>query len=95
MANPVQITQDSDGTFIVSEPGQSPQKLTRNWKDLDGFLKGQFRVFADEPHQGAAFDNDKVSYPGNTEHPSNKPKGNQSVPDEADTTPTKRAHKAA
>jgi glycerol kinase len=35
MANPVQITQDSDGTFIVNEPGQSPQKLTRNWKDLD------------------------------------------------------------
>lgn len=49
MPNPVQITQDADGTFIVNEPGQSPQKLTKNWADLDAFLRTQFRVYDETP----------------------------------------------
>ena len=40
----VTIAQETDGTFVVQEVGQSPQNLTRKWVDLDAYLRSHFRV---------------------------------------------------
>ncbi len=70
MTKAIQVTQDSDGTFIISEPGQSPQKLTRRWEDLAGYLQGQFQVSNEITTPGEAYTDKRVSYPGNDETPS-------------------------
>lgn len=94
----VQVNQEDDGTFVVSETGQSPQKLTRNVDDLYSFLAGKFRI-TDVPNEPqTAYQDDTASFPGNTEHPSNKPKGNQPAPDATKTTKTTKTaplHKRA
>ena len=53
----VSITQEADGSYVIQEQGQSPQKLGSNWEDLETYLQGQFLITHAEPEPNP-FDHD-------------------------------------
>lgn len=41
---PITIGREENGTYFVAEPGQSPQKLTKEWRDVATFIGSRFGI---------------------------------------------------
>ena len=78
-AAPFSIGREEDGTYYVVEPGQSPQKLGKDWLDVQAIIEQRFGINVAAERDQRRDEQVRQMTPQTKVH--------RDIPDDHDTTP--------